>query len=165
MCLLQLAPVFVEVLEELRAEQEAKEQQAKEQQQQQQAAAKEGAEEGAQAGPAAAAGAAAGASSAESADAGGEDEAAAAAAAEAVGLGVGCWRLPPLDLAAAVSAVQGLAATLLLLRLELPRCLLSCPEAVTAVMGLLGKVAARCNVRHVSRAGRAGGERDGWWRS
>ena len=86
-----------------------------------------------------------------------EVEAAEAAEAEAEGRGVGEWRVPRLQSGEVCAAVSHLAVSLLLLGRELPRCLLGCGAAATAVMGLLGRLAARCGVRHVGGGEGAGG--------
>ncbi len=77
-----------------------------------------------------------------------ELEAVEAAEAEAEGRGVGCWRLPRLEPGEVCAAVSHLAVSLLLLGRQLPRCLLGCGAAASAVMSLLGRLAGRVGVRH-----------------
>ncbi|EFJ52249.1 hypothetical protein VOLCADRAFT_87230 [Volvox carteri f. nagariensis] len=126
-CLMELTPVFVEVLQQVTAREQQKQSKG---------------------GGAINKGSGAGTAETGPYPQGAEAEAAAAAEAEVEGRGVGEWRLRRLEPSEARSAVANLAVTLLLLRCELPRCLLGCSEAVTAVMALLSKVATRNNIKH-----------------
>lgn len=65
------------------------------------------------------------------------EEAAKAAAAEAEGRGCGPWRVSRLTLEEAKAAVVDLARTMLLLRQELPLCLMGCTEAAQVGMHAL----------------------------
>ncbi|GIM07213.1 hypothetical protein Vretimale_11419, partial [Volvox reticuliferus] len=150
-CLLELAPVFVGVLGQVMSRQQ------QQQQQQQQSAPVEVPQGGEAAGAAGIAANVPQQQQQQQQQAGGSgadgdsfpsDAAEAEAEAEAEGRGVGEWWLPCLDVATARTAVANLAVTLLLLRCELPRCLLGCGEAVNAVMALLSKVATKNNIKH-----------------